>query len=91
MWGAKNPPGFALVECEDPRDAADAVQELDGRTLCGCRVRVDLSNGEKRSRNRDRLLLGVVALEMIMGGGVLHLPHISKMESLLRQPEQVPF
>lgn len=22
------------------------------RTLCGCRVRVELSNGEKRSRNR---------------------------------------
>ena len=91
MWVAKNPPSFALVEREDPRDAADAVRELDGRTLCGCRVRVDLSNGEKRSRNRDRLLLGVVALEMIIVGGVLHLPHISEMESLLRQPEQVPF
>ena len=73
MWVAKNPPSFALVEREDPRDAADAVRELDGRTLCGCRVRVDLSNGEKRSRNRDRLLLGVVALEMIIRGGVLHL------------------
>uniref|UniRef100_A0A8C2MD51 RRM domain-containing protein n=1 Tax=Cricetulus griseus TaxID=10029 RepID=A0A8C2MD51_CRIGR len=31
-----NSPGFAF---------------LDGRTLCGCCVRVELSNGEKRSRN----------------------------------------
>uniref|UniRef100_A0A8C8ULR1 RRM domain-containing protein n=1 Tax=Peromyscus maniculatus bairdii TaxID=230844 RepID=A0A8C8ULR1_PERMB len=43
-WVARNPPGFAFVEFEDPRDAADAVQELDGRTLCGCRVRVELLN-----------------------------------------------
>eukprot|EP00069_Balaena_mysticetus_P021060 bmy_13233T0 len=42
----KNPPGFAFVEFEDPREA-----ELDGRTLCGCRVRVEPLNGEKRSRN----------------------------------------
>nr|2I2Y_A Chain A, Fusion protein consists of immunoglobulin G-Binding Protein G and Splicing factor, arginine/serine-rich 3 [synthetic construct] len=48
VWVARNPPGFAFVEFEDPRDAADAVRELDGRTLCGCRVRVELSNGEKR-------------------------------------------
>ncbi|KAK6470581.1 serine/arginine-rich splicing factor 3 isoform X1 [Huso huso] len=52
VWVARNPPGFAFVEFEDPRDAADAVRELDGRTLCGCRVRVELSNGEKRTRNR---------------------------------------
>uniref|UniRef100_A0A8C5XR60 Serine/arginine-rich splicing factor 3 n=1 Tax=Microcebus murinus TaxID=30608 RepID=A0A8C5XR60_MICMU len=38
MWVARNPPSFAF---------------LDGRTLCGCRVKVELSNGEKRSRNRD--------------------------------------
>ncbi|MGH0135353.1 UNVERIFIED_CONTAM: hypothetical protein FKN15_075430 [Acipenser sinensis] len=46
VWVARNPPGFAFVEFEDPRDAADAVRELDGR------VRVELSNGEKRTRNR---------------------------------------
>ncbi|KAH0506969.1 Serine/arginine-rich splicing factor 3 [Microtus ochrogaster] len=39
VWVARNPPGFAFVEFEDPRDAADAVRELDGRTLCGCRVK----------------------------------------------------
>uniref|UniRef100_A0A2K6TN44 RRM domain-containing protein n=1 Tax=Saimiri boliviensis boliviensis TaxID=39432 RepID=A0A2K6TN44_SAIBB len=48
VWVARNPPSFAFVEFEDPRDAAD----LDGRTLCGCRVKVELSNGEKISRNR---------------------------------------
>uniref|UniRef100_A0A3B3ZKC6 Serine/arginine-rich splicing factor 3 n=1 Tax=Periophthalmus magnuspinnatus TaxID=409849 RepID=A0A3B3ZKC6_9GOBI len=52
VWVARNPPGFAFVEFEDPRDATDAVRELDGRTMCNCRVRVELSNGEKRSRSR---------------------------------------
>ncbi|XP_036029704.1 serine/arginine-rich splicing factor 3-like [Onychomys torridus] len=52
VWVARNPPGFAFVEFEDPRDAADAVRELDGRTPRGCRVRVELLNGEKRSQNR---------------------------------------
>ncbi|XP_062899758.1 serine/arginine-rich splicing factor 3 isoform X2 [Mobula hypostoma] len=52
VWVARNPPGFAFVEFEDPRDASDAVRELDGRNLCGCRVRVELSNGERRIRNR---------------------------------------
>ncbi|XP_051568581.1 serine/arginine-rich splicing factor 3a [Myxocyprinus asiaticus] len=52
VWVARNPPGFAFVEFEDPRDAADAVRELDGRTVCGCRVRVEMSSGEKRSRYR---------------------------------------
>uniref|UniRef100_A0A671QST1 Serine/arginine-rich splicing factor 3 n=1 Tax=Sinocyclocheilus anshuiensis TaxID=1608454 RepID=A0A671QST1_9TELE len=52
VWVARNPPGFAFVEFEDPRDATDAVRELDGRTLCGCRVQVEMSSGEKRSRYR---------------------------------------
>jgi arginine/serine-rich splicing factor 7 len=31
VWVARNPPGFAFVEFEDARDAADAVRGLDGR------------------------------------------------------------
>lgn len=30
VWVARNPPGFAFVEFEDPRDAEDAVRALDG-------------------------------------------------------------
>ncbi|XP_059109669.1 serine/arginine-rich splicing factor 3-like [Peromyscus eremicus] len=52
VWVARNPPGFVFVEFEDPQDATDAVRELDGRTLCGYLIRVELSNGVKRSRNR---------------------------------------
>ncbi|XP_059618430.1 serine/arginine-rich splicing factor 7 [Phlebotomus argentipes] len=46
VWVARNPPGFAFVEFEDPRDAEDAVRGLDGRTVCGRRARVELSNGK---------------------------------------------
>ena len=30
VWVARNPPGFAFLEFEDPRDAEDAVRALDG-------------------------------------------------------------
>ena len=30
VWVARNPPGFAFVEFEDPRDAEDAVRAMDG-------------------------------------------------------------
>lgn len=48
VWVARNPPGFAFIEFEDPRDAEDAVRGLDGRLLffllsqyCYCSVRRD--------------------------------------------------
>ncbi|XP_029655722.1 uncharacterized protein LOC115229529 [Octopus sinensis] len=30
VWVARNPPGFAFVEFDDPRDADDAIRKLDG-------------------------------------------------------------
>ncbi len=30
VWVARNPPGFAFIEFDDPRDAEDAVRGLDG-------------------------------------------------------------
>lgn len=35
VWIARNPPRFVFVESEDPRDAEDAVQGLDGKVTCG--------------------------------------------------------
>ncbi|CAG9835620.1 unnamed protein product [Diabrotica balteata] len=60
VWVARNPPGFAFVEFEDARDAEDAIRGLDGhrigshrvrvekygRTICGRRARVEMSNGK---------------------------------------------
>ncbi|KAF0308266.1 RNA-binding protein 1 [Amphibalanus amphitrite] len=54
VWIARNPPGFAFVEFEDPRDAEDAVRGLDGTRLCGERVRVEMSSGKSRSRGGMR-------------------------------------
>jgi arginine/serine-rich splicing factor 7 len=31
VFVARNPPGFAFVEYEDPQDAEDSVRALDGR------------------------------------------------------------
>ncbi|KAL5280987.1 SRSF7 family protein [Megaselia abdita] len=49
VWVARNPPGFAFVEFEDARDASDSVRGLDGRSVCGRRVRVELSTGRGQS------------------------------------------
>ncbi|NXF84905.1 SRSF7 factor, partial [Eubucco bourcierii] len=54
VWIARNPPGFAFVEFEDPRDAEDAVLGLDGKIICGSRVRVEVSTGMPRRSRYDR-------------------------------------
>ncbi|KTG41877.1 hypothetical protein cypCar_00007104 [Cyprinus carpio] len=54
VWVARNPPGFAFVEYEDARDAEDAVKGMDGKVLCGARVRVEMSNGMSRKSRYGR-------------------------------------
>lgn len=54
VWIARNPPGFAFVEFEDPRDAEDAVRGLDGTRLSGNRIRVEMSSGRSRSSRGGR-------------------------------------
>ncbi|XP_067937707.1 serine/arginine-rich splicing factor 7-like [Watersipora subatra] len=54
VWVARNPPGFAFVEFEDPRDADDAIRALDGQTLCGERIRVEPSSGKSRPKPWER-------------------------------------
>merc|ERR1711913_59382 len=52
VWVARNPPGFAFIEFEDPRDAEDSVRGLDGTRVCGQRVQVEMSSGQSRSGGR---------------------------------------
>ncbi|XP_041733565.1 serine/arginine-rich splicing factor 7 isoform X2 [Coregonus clupeaformis] len=54
VWVARNPPGFAFVEYEDARDAEDAVKGMDGKVLCGSRIRVELSTGMSRKTKHGR-------------------------------------
>ncbi|XP_063724621.1 probable splicing factor, arginine/serine-rich 6 isoform X2 [Symsagittifera roscoffensis] len=52
VWIARSPPGFAFVEFYEREDADYAVDKLDGATVCGCRVRVELSHGKRRGEDR---------------------------------------
>ena len=42
--------GFGFVEFEDSRDADDAISDLDGRTICGRRVQIELATGDRNAR-----------------------------------------
>ncbi|XP_050428541.1 serine/arginine-rich splicing factor 3-like isoform X1 [Adelges cooleyi] len=53
VWIARNPPGFAFVEYEDPRDAEDAVRGLDGTKCGGSRIVVQMSTGKRRPKDRS--------------------------------------
>ncbi len=56
VFVARNPPGFAFVEFGDPYDAEDSVKALDGRLICGSRVKVEISHGRSRPKNFVRIL-----------------------------------
>ncbi|CAM4811925.1 unnamed protein product [Rotaria magnacalcarata] len=49
VWLSRSPWGFGFIDFEDQRDAADAVKALDGKMICGSRVRVEFSHGRGRS------------------------------------------
>ena len=51
VWIANNPPGFAYIFYETFEDAERAVEAMDGRKVCGVRVRVELSPVEDRRRS----------------------------------------
>ena len=40
--------GFAFIEFEDPRDAEDAVRDMDGRYVCGVRIRCEMAKNSSR-------------------------------------------
>ncbi|XP_064920485.1 serine/arginine-rich splicing factor 5 isoform X3 [Patagioenas fasciata] len=46
--------GFGFVEFDDPRDADDAVYELDGKELCSERVTIEHARARSRGRGRGR-------------------------------------
>lgn len=45
VWVARNPPGFAFIEFEDDQDANEAIKEMNGATINGSEIRVDISRG----------------------------------------------
>ena len=50
VWIANNPPGFAYIFFKSFEDAEKAVEAMDGKKVCGVRVRVELSPIEDRRR-----------------------------------------
>ena len=52
VWVARNPPGFGFIVFEDARDAEDAVKDMDGKRVCGTRIRVEFARGPSRGGGR---------------------------------------
>jgi len=48
IWVARSPSGFGFVEFAEQRDGEDAIRELDGKEIKGCRITVEESKRDKR-------------------------------------------
>ncbi|XP_040570202.1 serine-arginine protein 55 [Lepeophtheirus salmonis] len=46
--------GYGFVEFDDPRDADDVVNDMDGKEFQGGRVRVEMARDPRERRGRDR-------------------------------------
>ena len=40
--------GFAFIEFEDVRDAEDAVRDMDGRHVCGVRIKAEMARNSSK-------------------------------------------
>ena len=68
--------GYGFVEFEDSRDADDAINDLDGKSICGRRVQIELAKGDRNARREgDRYGkstdLTIFLLLSIRKGGIL--------------------
>lgn len=55
VWVARNPPGFAFIDFENDDDANEAIKEMNGATINGAEIRVDVSRSSgRRGRGRGR-------------------------------------
>lgn len=50
VWLARNPPCFAFVVFKRRGDAEDSIREIDGRVVCGSRVRCTWARPRTRGR-----------------------------------------
>lgn len=41
VFVARNPPGFGFIVYEKPRDAEEAIKEMDGQVIFGSKIRVE--------------------------------------------------
>jgi len=52
VWVARKPPGFGFILFEESRDADDALREMNGRYVCGGRIRVEYARDSGQGRGR---------------------------------------
>lgn len=53
IWIARSPPGFGYVIYEDEKDAKDAVKGLDGKSIDGRRIKVELARENANNKKKN--------------------------------------